>query len=268
MPEQTLVHVYPDPSVLGHVYQPRLGILSGVRSFAAALGAAAPVRTARWGGWASAARADYDAWSQPPPAGGSPTEVDLGEVVVTLRAELPDDAIICNGAGNYTVWVHRFFRYRRWGTQLAPQSGAMGYGIPAALAAQLLHPERTVVAFAGDGCFQMCGQELATMIQERLPIIVIVANNRMLATIRMHQERRFPGRVIGTDLVNPDFAELGRAFGLHAERVERRDEFPAALARARATAGPALIELLTDPQALTPTASLSETRAQAEAARV
>ena len=187
---------------------------------------------------------------------------------MTLRAELPDDAIICNGAGNYTVWVHRFFRYRRWGTQLAPQSGAMGYGIPAALAAQLLHPERTVVAFAGDGCFQMCGQELATMIQERLPIIVIVANNRMLATIRMHQERRFPGRVIGTDLVNPDFAELGRAFGLHAERVERRDEFPAALARARATAGPALIELLTDPQALTPTASLSETRAQAEAARV
>jgi acetolactate synthase-1/2/3 large subunit len=177
-------------------------------------------------------------------------------VVRVLRSELPDDAIVCNGAGNYTVWLHRFFRYRGWGTQLAPQSGAMGYGVPAALAAQLLHPNRTVVALAGDGCFQMCGQELATMVQERLPIIVIVANNRMLATIRMHQERRFAGRVIGTDLANPDFAALARAFGAHAERVERDEDFSPALARARAADGPALIELLTDREALTPGSSL------------
>jgi acetolactate synthase-1/2/3 large subunit len=266
VPEQTLVHVHPDPRELGRVYQPRLGVLAGVRSFAAAVDASARVSGERWAGWAREARADYEAWSQPPPGPRSGGMVDLHEVMAVLRAELPDDAIVCNGAGNYTVWVHRFFRYRRWGTQLAPQSGAMGYGIPASLAAQLLHPERAVVAVAGDGCFQMCGQELATMVQERLPIIVIVANNGMLATIRMHQERRFPGRVIGTDLVNPDFAALARAFGIHAERVVQTDAFRAALSRARAAAGPALIELLTDPEALTPLASLSETRAQAEAA--
>ena len=265
-PRQALVHVHPDPDELGRVYEPRLGVLAGVRSFAATADASARVSGERWAGWAREARADYETWSQPPRARASNTAVDLAEVTAVLRAELPDDAIVCNGAGNYTVWVHRFFRYRRWGTQLAPQSGAMGYGVPASLAAQLLHPERAVVAFAGDGCFQMCGQELATMVQERLPIIVIVANNRMLATIRMHQERRFPGRVIGTDLVNPDFAALARAFSIHAERVEQTDEFPAALARARAAAGPALIELLTDPEALTPLASLSETRAQGEAA--
>jgi acetolactate synthase-1/2/3 large subunit len=266
VPEQTLVHVHPDPRELGRVYQARLGVLAGVRSFAAAVDASARLSGERWAGWAREARADYEAWSQLPPGPRSGGMVDLHEVMAVLRAELPDDAIVCNGAGNYTVWVHRFFRYRRWGTQLAPQSGAMGYGIPASLAAQLLHPERTVVAVAGDGCFQMCGQELATMVQERLPIIVIVANNGMLATIRMHQERRFPGRVIGTDLVTPDFAALARAVGIHSERVERTDEFRAALSRARAAAGPALIELLTDPEALTPLASLSETRAQGKAA--
>ncbi len=240
-------------------------MLAGVRSFAATLDASARLSGERWTGWARDARAEYELWSQPPDRREG-SGVDLGDVMRTLRAELPDDAIICNGAGNYTLWVHRFFRYRGWGTQLAPQSGAMGYGIPASLAAQLLHPERTVVAFAGDGCFQMCGQELATMVQERLPIIVIVANNRMLATIRMHQERRFPERVIGTDLTNPDFAALARAYGAHAERVERTEEFAPALARARKAPGPALIELLTDREALTPAASLSETRAQAQAA--
>jgi acetolactate synthase-1/2/3 large subunit len=265
VPVQTLIHVHPDPQELGRVYQARLGALAGVRGFAGALDASARVSGERWAAWAGGARADYLAWSDPPEPPAT-AGVDLGEVITTLREELPEDAIVCNGAGNYTLWVHRFFRYRRPGTQLAPQSGAMGYGIPASLAGQLLHPARTVVAFAGDGCFQMCGQELATMVQERLPIIVIVANNRMLATIRMHQERRFPGRVIGTDLVNPDFAALGRAYGLHAERVEQTEQFAGALARARAQSGPALIELLTDPEALTPAASLTETRAQAQAA--
>jgi len=266
VPEQTLVHVHPDPFELGRVYEPRLAILSGVRSFATAVDVVARVSGERWAQWARDARSDYEAWSAPPLTSRSGAGVDLGAVVRVLRAELPDDAIVCNGAGNYTVWLHRFFRYRRWGTQLAPQSGAMGYGIPASLAAASLHPHRTVIVLAGDGCFQMCGQELATMAQESLQVIVIVANNRMLATIRMHQERRFPGRVIGTDLVNPDFAALGRAYGVHAERVETSEDFAPALARARGSGGPALIELLTDPDTLTPTASVGDARAEGEAA--
>jgi acetolactate synthase-1/2/3 large subunit len=266
VPEQTLVHVHPDPAELGRVYQPRLGILSGVRSFAVAADVAARVSGERWSKWTSEARGEYEAWSEPVAESERLAGVDLGHVIRVLGAELPDDAILCNGAGNYTVWLHRFYRYRRLGTQLAPQSGAMGYGVPAAIAAQLLNPGRTVVALAGDGCFQMSLPELATIVQERLPIIVIIANNRMLATIRMHQERQFPGRVIGTDLVNPDFTALARAFGLQAERVERSEEFGAALARARDAGGPALIELLTDRDALTPAASLSDVRAAGEAA--
>ena len=264
-PRQTLVHVHPDPDELGRVYEPRLGVLAGVRSFARGADTHARVSGERWAEWTRAARADYEAWSAPARARAGAEGVDLAEVVSRLSAELGPDAIVCTGAGNYTVWVHRFFRYRRWGTQLAPQSGAMGYGVPAAIAAQLLRPAAPVVALAGDGCFQMCGQELATMVQERLPVTVIVANNRMLATIRMHQERRFPGRVIATDLVNPDFAALARAYGIHGERVQRTEEFAAALARARAADGPALLELITDPEALTPAATLSDTRAQAQA---
>jgi acetolactate synthase-1/2/3 large subunit len=252
---QTLVHIHPDPAELGRVYQPSLGIVSGMASCAAAANAGARVDGGRWSQWAADARADYERWSALPPAGDALT---LGDAIGVLARELPEDTIYCNGAGNYTTWVHRFTRYRRWGTQLAPQSGAMGYGIPAALAAQLLHPARTVVAFAGDGCFQMCGQELATMVAERLPVLVIVANNRMLGTIRMHQERRFPGRVMATDLVNPDFAALARAYGAHGERVERADELAGALQRARAAGRPALIELMTDPDALTPSASLAD----------
>lgn len=256
VPTQQLIHVHPDPNELGRVYEPRLGIISGVRPFAAAAAAEAQVDGTRWAAWARAARADYEAWSEPRAASSSSAGVELTEVIRVLRDELPEDAIVCNGAGNYTVWLHRFFRYRRWGTQLAPQSGAMGYGVPAAMAAQLLHRERTVVALAGDGCFQMCGQELATMVQERLPVTVVVANNRMLATIRMHQERHFAGRVIGTDLVNPDFAGLAQACGAHGERVERTEDFPPALHRAQKASGPALIELLTDRNALTPSSSL------------
>jgi acetolactate synthase-1/2/3 large subunit len=262
VPAQTLVHVHPDPDELGRVYRPRLGILSGVRAFAAGADGIARTNGDRWASWAAQARADYEAWSTPP---GRRSRIDLADVVAFLRSELPDEAIVCNGAGNYTAWIHRFFRYRRWGTQLAPQSGAMGYGIPAALAAQVLRPGAPVVAFAGDGDFQMCGQELATMVQERLPILVLVANNGMLGTIRMHQERRFPDRVIATDLVNPDFAALAHAYGAHGERVERAEQLPEAFARARAAGGPAVIELITDPEALTPSASLTETRARARA---
>ena len=173
---------------------------------------------------------------------------------------LPEDAILTNGAGNFSGWVSRYYQWRRFGTQLGPQSGAMGYGIPAALAAQLLHPEALVIAFSGDGDFQMCGQELATAVQEALPILVVVINNGTYGTIRMHQERRFPARVIATDLVNPDFAALARAYGASGERVEDAADFPAALQRARAAGGPALIELICDPEALTPGQSLSEIR--------
>lgn len=250
---QTLVHVYPDPGELGRVFSPRLAIVSSVRAFARALSASARVDGRRWEGWSREARAEYEAWSQPRPGpAASPAAVDLGEVVRAMRAELPDDAIVCNGAGNFTIWLHRFFSYRTWGTQLAPQSGAMGYGVPASLAAALVAPGTTVVAFVGDGDFQMAGQELATIAQERLPVIVIVVNNGTLGTIQMHQERRFPGRPIATTLHNPDFVALAEAYGWRAQRVERSEEFPAALRWAMDAGVPALIELRADAQVLTP----------------
>ena len=174
-----------------------------------------------------------------------------------LDETLPDDAIVANGAGNYTVWVHRFFRYRRPATELAPTNGAMGYGLPAAIAAKLKHPDKTVVCFAGDGCFMMYPQELATAMQFGAPVVVIVVNNGMLATIRMHQEREFPGRVSATHMHNPDFVALARAFGAHAECVEHSDDFPAAFRRATAAGLPALIELRVDPRQITPQARLA-----------
>jgi acetolactate synthase-1/2/3 large subunit len=252
---QPLVHVHPDATELGRVYQPTLAVLSGVAEFAAA---APVVDGSRWADWAADAREDYEANLRHPPAPGD--GVDLGEVVAHLRDVLPEDAVLTNGAGNFSAWVHRYYQWRRFGTQLGPQSGAMGYGVPAALAAQLVHPDRPVIAFSGDGDFQMYGQELATAVQERLPILVIVVNNRSYGTIRMHQERRFPGRVIATDLINPDFVGLARAYGAHGERVEAAADFPAALERARAAGRPALIELVTDPEALTPGASLTQIR--------
>jgi acetolactate synthase-1/2/3 large subunit len=256
VPAQTLVHVHPDPDELGRVFQPDLAVISGMRPFASAVAAGVRVDGSRWASWRETARADYEVWSTPGAAPADGDGVDLGAVIATLRDALPDDAVLCNGAGNYTVWAHRFFRYRGFGTQLAPQSGAMGYGIPAAMAAQLVHPERTAVAFEGDGCFQMCGQELATIVQEQLPVVVIVANNGMLGTIRMHQERRFPGRVVATDLANPDFTALARAYGLTAERVTSTEEFPAALRRALDAGGPALLELVTSSRVLTPSVVL------------
>src|SRR5215213_3866357 len=259
---QPLVHVHPDPAELGRVYQPTLAILSGVAEFAAT---APVVDRARWADWTAEARADYEAHLRHRPAPGD--GVDLGAVVAHLREALPADAILTNGAGNFSGWVARHYQWRRFGTQLGPQSGAMGYGVPAALAAQLLHPDRPVVAFSGDGDFQMCGPELATAVQEGLPILVVVVNNGTYGTIRMHQERRFPERVIATDLVNPDFAALARAHGAHGERVEATEDFPAALERAREAGGPALLELVCDPEALTPGRSLSEIRGETTAVR-
>jgi acetolactate synthase-1/2/3 large subunit len=192
-----------------------------------------------------------------------PGDVQLAEVMAQLRARLPAEAIITSGAGNFTVWAHRYYEFSRYPTQLAPRSGSMGYGVPAAVAAKALHPDRPVVCIAGDGDFLMTGQELATAVQEGLGVVFLVVNNGMYGTIRMHQERRYPGRVYATDLVNPDFVAYARAFGAHGALVERSEDFAEALEAALAAGGPALIELRVDPEAITPRQTLAEIRAAA-----
>jgi acetolactate synthase-1/2/3 large subunit len=191
----------------------------------------------------------------------------MGEVMAHLVETLPADAIMCNGAGNYATWLHRFWPFRAWGGQAAPTSGSMGYGVPAAVGLKRLFPEREVVAFAGDGCFLMNGQEFATAVQYGLPIIVLVIDNGMYGTIRMHQEREYPGRVSATQLKNPDFAAYARAFGGHGETVRETSEFAPALARARASGKPAILHCLIDPEAITPARTLTQIRQAAEAAK-
>jgi acetolactate synthase-1/2/3 large subunit len=262
-PRQRLVHVYPDPEEIGRVYAPELGMVASSGPFARAARLLKPRHSGR-GEWLAAARDDYLAFSKPTVSPGS---VQLSEIVRSLRERLPDDAIVCNGAGNYAVWVHRFWEYRGFRTQLGPTSGSMGYGVPAAVAAKLVHPRRTVVTFAGDGCYFMTGQEFLTAVQYSAPIIVIVCNNAMYGTIRMHQERHHPGRISGTDLVNPDFAALARACGGYGATVERTEDFAAAFDEAQASGLSAIIELKIDPEALTPAASLSQIRDKALAAR-
>ena len=256
-PRQTLVHVHPGPEELGRVYQAELPVLSGMEAFVAAV---RDLRVEpRWRDWTASARSDYERWRR---HDSMPGAVDLGECIAHLRARVPD-AVVCNGAGNHTAWIHRFWRFHDYPSQLAPTSGAMGYGVPAALTAKAMLPERTVVCFSGDGDFLMCGQELATAVQFELPIIVLVVDNGMYGTIRMHQEQHFPGRVVGTNLLNPDFAAYARAFGAHGENVERTEEFPAALERAISAGVPALVSLRTDPEAITHTRTLSASRAGA-----
>jgi acetolactate synthase I/II/III large subunit len=254
-PRQTLVHVHPGAEELGRVYRPELPILAGMEQFGAAV---RDLRVEpRWHDWTASARADYEDWQRHGPMPGA---LDLGDCIAHLRQRVPN-AIVTNGAGNYSVWVHRFWRWHAYPSQLAPTSGAMGYGVPAAVAAKTVAPERTVICFAGDGDFLMTGQELATAVQYELPIVVLVVDNGMYGTIRMHQERNFPGRVVGTDLVNPDFAALARAFGAHGENVVRTEEFPDALERALAAGRPALLALRIDPEAITPRTTLSALRA-------
>ena len=259
VPAQTLVHVHPGAEELGRVYRPELPILSGPEQFAAAV---RELRVEpRWREWTRAARADYEEWQRPGPV---PGELDLAVCVLQLRERLPADAIVTNGAGNFSAWVHRFWRWRVYPTQLAPTSGAMGYGVPAAVAAKLVAPDRVVVCFAGDGDFLMSGQELATAAQYGLPFLVLVVDNGMYGTIRMHQERHFPGRVVGTDLVNPDFAAYAHAFGASGETVDRTEDFAGALDRALAAVEdgrPALLALRVDPEAITPRTTLSAIRA-------
>jgi len=256
-PVQTLVHVHAGAEELGRVYRAELPILSGMEEFAAAV---RDLRVEpRWHDWAAAARVDYEEWQQPGPMPGA---LDLSACMVQLRERVPD-AIVTNGAGNFSAWVHRFWRWREYPTQLAPTSGAMGYGVPAAVAAKAFAPDRTVICFAGDGDFLMSGQELATAAQYDLPIVVLLVNNGMYGTIRMHQERHYPGRVVGTELMNPDFAAYARAFGAHGETVTQTSEFAPALERSLAAGTSALIDLQIDPDAINPRITLSAIRAGA-----
>ena len=272
VPRQRLVHIHPDPQELGSVYQAELMVASGMPQACAMLAAMEPVDASAWEDSVAQAKAELGAWQEQPALlkdGGLP--LDLWQVVQDLQAALPTDAIITNGAGNYASWAHRFYRYGGMRTQLAPTNGAMGYAVPSGVAAKIVHPERTVVTFAGDGEFMMTGQELATAVQYGAGVVILVFNNSMFGTIRMHQERTYPGRVSGTGLHNPDFAALARAYGSHGEVVEQTADFAPALRRALAHADqnrlPAVIELRYDGELITPNATLATLRKQAEAAK-
>jgi acetolactate synthase-1/2/3 large subunit len=255
--QQTLVHAHPDPNELGRVYEPDLPIVTALPELAAALDGIG-VLDPPWLEWTATARADYVASLERRPL---PGDLDLGAVMDFVRDRLPDDAVLACGAGNFTVWVHRYFEFSRFPTQLAPRAGAMGYGLPAALAAKVLDPARPAVCLAGDGDFMMSAAELATAVQYGLDPIVLVVNNGMYGTIRMHQERHYPGRVVGTELVNPDFADFARSFGCHGETVERTEDFEAAFERAAASGKPAVIDLRVDPEAIHPRFTIAELRA-------
>lgn len=261
--KQKILHIHPDANEIGRVYAPERGVCSGMKE---ALGALvkqdAPTNSAVWADWTKAAREDYLSWSKPNPT--SHGAVNMAAVIQYLNDHLPEDAILTNGAGNYTVWVHRFYQHRRYRTQVAPTSGTMGYGLPAAIAASLRHPDRMSVCFAGDGCFQMTLQELATAQQFGARMIVILVNNGMYGTIRMHQEKNYPGRVSGTDIVNPDFCKLAEAYGVATARVEATEQFAKAFDALAVSGKSGVIEVITDPEDLTPRFSLSELRASAK----
>ncbi|PWT90485.1 MAG: thiamine pyrophosphate-binding protein [Proteobacteria bacterium] len=257
-PQMTFVHIHPGAEELGRVYSPHLAIHATPTAFAAALDRLE--RPSAPHGQAAAAHAEYLAWTERPTE--QPGAVNLGAVMVWLRENLGADAILCNGAGNYAAWIHRFFRFRRFGQHVAPTSGSMGYGVPAAVAMKRLYPERTIVCVAGDGDFLMNGQEFATAVQYGLPLIVLIADNGIYGTIRMHQEREYPGRIIATDLRNPDFAAYARAFGGFGASVERSADFPAAFKEAQASGKPAIIRLAIDPEAITPATTLAKIRAK------
>ncbi len=259
-PAQRMVHVHPSADELGRVYQAELMIHAGMREFAAVAANLPAVDSTRWRDWTHQGRADY---LENLKHGAMPGALDLGEVMAWLRQRLPEGAILTNGAGNYSGWVQRFHQYTGFRTQLAPTNGAMGYGVPSGIAAKIVHPDRIVLSFSGDGCFTMNGQELATAAQYDLPVLFIVINNGMYGTIRMHQEREYPGRVYATALKNPDFAALARAYGLFGEVVNKTAEFAPAFERALGSNKPALLELRIDPEAITTRTSLSAVRAQA-----
>jgi acetolactate synthase-1/2/3 large subunit len=263
-PGKSLIHVHAAAEELGRVFRPTLAIQSGMPEFAAAAAALEPIPTPRWQAWREAARAEYEAGLVPSPFQPAPA-LDLGAVMGWLRERLPEDAIVTSDAGNFSGWPNRFLQYRRPGRQLGPTSGAMGYGVPAAVAAKLVHRDRVVVGFCGDGGFMMTGQEMMTAAGEGAGPIILLFNNAMYGTIRMHQERRFPGRVVGTALKNPDFAALAAAYGAFGAVVARTEEFAPAFEAALTARRPAIIELRMDPEIITTRTTLAALRRQAEA---
>ncbi len=260
VPAQKLIHVHGSDREIGKIYQPTLGVHAGPNAFAAAL---RPVK-GEWAKWRADGRAAYEASFAAP---AQPSPVDMVAAMEHVREVLPEDAILTNGAGNFTVWPNKFYKFGKKARLLAPQSGAMGYGLPAAVAAKVAFPERTVVCFAGDGDFQMNCQELGTAMQAGAQPIVLLVNNGIYGTIRAHQERNYPGRVSGTTMENPDFVTLAKAYGYHAERVTKTEDFPAAFARARASKTGAVLDLDISPEALTPRQTLSQMRAAALASK-
>ena len=258
-PKQCLIHVHPGAEELGHIYQPDLAVIASAEDFIDALSAQNLDARDDRAEQVQAGHQSYLDWNATIEV---PGDLQFSTVIHSLRELTDDDAIVCNGAGNNTGWLHRFFRYRGYKTQLAPTSGTMGYGLPAAIAAKFRYPDRTVVAVAGDGDLLMISQELATAMQYNINIIVLVVNNGTYGTIRMHQEREYPARVIGTDMINPDFVMLAEAHGAHAELVEKTDEFAPAFERAKASGKLALIEIRLDTNVLTPTATVESLRAR------
>jgi acetolactate synthase-1/2/3 large subunit len=258
-PQKTILHIHAAAEEISRVYGADLAITATAPDMISALAEVPAVGA--WRDWTASARADFEAWATPKE---SPGEVKLEQVIKHLSDTLPDDAFITNGAGNYAAWTHRYFIYKHQGTQLAPTSGSMGYGFPAAISAKLEHPEKDVICMAGDGCFQMTLNEFSTCVQHGVNVVVIVVNNGRYGTIRMHQEKNYPGRVSGTELANPDYAALARAYGGHGETVTKTDQFSDAFGRALAANLPAIIELQVDDQALTPSATLDQIRALAQ----
>jgi acetolactate synthase-1/2/3 large subunit len=262
-PQMTLVHVHPGPEELGRVYHPALAINAAPTAFCSALEGLQPPNQIPWQGESDIAHADYLAWTET--ATAVPGGVNLGEIMVWLRDTLSADSFITNGAGNFAGWIHRFYRFRKFASHVGPTSGSMGYGFPAAMAMKTLYPARAAVCIAGDGDFLMTGQDFATAVQYKLPVIVVISDNGIYGTIRMHQERDYPGRVVATDLKNPDFVAYAKAFGGFGALVEKTADFPAAFQAAQASGLPAIIHLKVDPQAITPTATLDGLRAKAMA---
>jgi acetolactate synthase-1/2/3 large subunit len=241
------------------IYRPTLAINTSPASFAESLANVKGPSQPAWAADTASIRESYLRWSDPTTI-QTPGQLQLGGVMAYLEKALPADAIMTNGAGNYATWLHRFHRFTRYGTQLAPTSGSMGYGLPAAVGAKRVEPEKTVVCFAGDGCFMMHGQEFATAVQYDLPIIVVLIDNGMYGTIRMHQEKHYPGRVSATQLKNPDFAAYAQAFGGYGERVETTEQFGPAFERAVASGKPAILHCLIDPQTISPSTTLDNIR--------
>ncbi len=260
-PETKLVHFFPDAMEIGRVYVPHLAIQASPQRFAPALAALVPPPSPAWKGSAEVAHAEYLAWTNI--ATPQPGEVNLGEIMVWLRENLPVDTIICNGAGNYASWIHRFYRFRRFASHIAPTSASMGYGMPSAVAMQRLYPDRLVISINGDGDFLMNGQEFAIAVQYGLPIIVLVCDNGIYGTIRMHQEREYPGRPIATDLRNPDFAGYARVFGGYGVTVEKTEDFAPAFAAAKASGQPSIIHIKISPDAILPGTTLTRINEQA-----